>query len=547
MLKCSTLKYLWQRSIGSMSIVFLTCFVVSAAAERPNVVVILVDDMGFSDLGCYGGEIPTPNLDALAAGGLKFKQFYNTGRCCPTRASLLTGLYSHQAGIGHMTADYGLPGYQGFLNDSCVTIGDVAKSAGYLTAVSGKWHVGSGMQSRLPLARGFDHFYGVPEGGGFYFQVKKGRTLMLDDNVIATPTKNVASDWYSTDAFSDWGLKFVDDAVQQKKPFLLYLAHNAPHFPLQATAEDIAQFRGKFLDGWDKLSRARLRRQVASGLIDADFQKAARPDGVAEWSSLSTAEKDRFDHLMAAYAACVWRMDQSVGALVDGLQERGVFDNTLILFMSDNGGCAEGGTSGKSTGDPTTADSNWFCGESWAYLQDTPFRKFKHYNHEGGIATPLLAHWPNGIAEKGVWRNEPTHVIDVMATIVEVTGGEYPESRDGQAIHAMEGSSLLPIFSVDSNKSRELFWEHEGNAAVRQGDWKLVRVGGRGPWELYDMKTDRTESRDLSADHPAKVDALSKLWSAWADRVGANKDGLPGKAKRKNAKRKSNGPKAEAS
>lgn len=506
------------------------------AVDRPNVVVILVDDMGFSDIGCYGGEIPTPNLDALAAGGLKFTQFYNTGRCCPTRASLLTGLYSHQAGVGHMTSDDGIPGYRGFLNGRCVTIGDIARSAGYFTGVTGKWHVGSKQVSMLPRSRGFDRFYGVPEGGGFYFQVKDGRSVMLDDQVVATPSKNVPDDWYSTDAFTDFGLKFIDDAIGLEKPFLLYLAHNAPHFPLQATAEDIEMFRGKYRAGWDKLATERLDRQIESGLIDSDWQKAKRPDKVASWQSLSESERDRFDHLMASYAACVWRMDRAIGTLVSGLRERNVLENTLILFMSDNGGCAESGPNGRSTGDPTTADSSWFCGESWAYLQDTPFRKFKHYNHEGGIATPLIAHWPAGIHAKGEWRDEPSHLIDLMATIVDVTGAEYPSTKDGKAIQPLEGKSLLPVFAGQRLDPRELYWEHEGNAAVRQGDWKLVRLGGQGAWELYDLNADRTESMDLSERHPDKVAKLSSLWSVWAKRVGAKEDGLPKKRTKGKAK-----------
>ncbi|RME22698.1 MAG: arylsulfatase, partial [Candidatus Zixiibacteriota bacterium] len=238
---------------------------------RPNIVVILVDDMGFSDIGCYGSEIPTPNIDQLAANGLKFTQFYNTGRCCPTRATVLTGLYAHQAGVGHMTGDYGVPGYRGFLNEHCVTLGDVASSAGYLTAVAGKWHVGHRDRSMWPLGRGFDRFYGVPEGGGFYFQVKAGRRVVLNDQVVADVDHPLPDGWYSTDAWTDAGLQFIDEALAAKKPFLLYLAHNAPHFPLQATAEDIARFRGKYRRGWDELSEERYRRQVKLGLIDPNW------------------------------------------------------------------------------------------------------------------------------------------------------------------------------------------------------------------------------------------------------------------------------------
>ncbi len=511
--------------------------IAETAPPRPNVVVILVDDMGFSDIGCYGSEIPTPNLDALAAGGLRFTQFYNTGRCCPTRAALLTGLYSHQAGVGHMTGDYGVPGYRGFLSEHCVTLGAVARSAGYLSAMTGKWHVGHREKAMRPPARGFDRFYGVPEGGGFYFQAKPGRTVVLNDRVVGSSEKPLPDGWYSTDAWTEYGLKFIDDAQAAGKPFFLYVAHNAPHFPLQAAAEDIALFRGKYREGWDKLSRRRHARQIKMGLIDPAWAKAQRPDGVAAWDSLSAEDQDRFDHLMATYAACIHRMDRSIGTLVAGLKQRGQLENTLILFMSDNGGCAESGPRGKTIGDPTTAASSWFCGKSWAWMQDTPFRKFKHYNHEGGIATPLIAHWPQGIAARGELRRQPAHVIDVMATLADVTGAEYPAERNGRAVLPMEGTSLRPAFDDKPLKRGALFWEHEGNAAVRRGDWKLVRLGGSGPWELYNLKSDRTEQHDLAAEKPQLAAELAAQWHAWAKRCGASPNGQPRKQKKTKKKK----------
>ena len=512
-----------------------TTFEPTVAAERPNIVVILVDDMGFSDIGCYGSEIPTPNLDKLASNGLRFTQFYNTGRCCPTRATLLTGLYAHQAGVGHMTDNYGVPGYQGFLNDHCVTFGDVARSAGYLTAITGKWHVGARQTSMLPRSRGFDRFFGVPEGGGFYFQVKPGRSVMLNDDVFASMAKPLPEGWYSTDAWTDYGLRFIDEAISAKKPFLLHLAHNAPHFPLLASDEDIALCRGTYMAGWDKLSAERLQRQIQMGLIDATWEKSERESKVAAWDSLSPKEQDRFDHLMATYAACVYRMDKAIGTLVEGLRERNQLDNTLILFMSDNGGCAESGPNGKSDGDPTTPNSNWFCGESWAWLQDTPFRKYKHYNHEGGISTPLLAHWPQGITAKGTFCTQPTHLIDIMATVADLSEATYPTTHKGHSILPMEGVSLTPLFNDQKIQREALYWEHEGNAAVRKGDWKLVRLGGKGSWELYDLKADRTEQHDLAASHPEQVQQLSALWTTWADRCHVSPDGLPNKVRAVNS------------
>lgn len=511
----------------ALLVVLLSVPSVGFSADRPNIVVILVDDMGFSDIGCYGSEIPTPHLDGLAANGLKFTQFYNTGRCCPTRASLLTGLYSHQTGVGHMTGDYKLPGYRGALNDRCVTFGDVARSAGYLSAMTGKWHVGHREKKHFPRARGFDRFYGIPEGGGFYFQVKDGRTIVLNDDVLASPENPLPDGWYSTDAWVDAGLKFVDEAIQAEKPFLWYIAHNAPHFPLQAPAEDIDKFRGKYQAGWGSVSKRRYDRQMELGLIKPEWKKSKRPKGVANWSKLSDDDKRRYDDLMAAYAACVHHMDQSVGVLIDGLKSRGQFDNTVIMFMSDNGGSAEGGARGKLTGDPTTADSDWFAGKSWAWVQDTPFRKFKHYNHEGGIATPLIIHWPNGLQANGEWRRQPAHVIDIMPTICELTGATYPVRHNDHPVHPMEGKSLVPAFAGKEIERDAIYWEHEGNAAIRVGDWKLVRSWVDEEWELYNLKTDRTEQNNVAAAHPTTVAGLTRRWHEWAKRCNVKPDGLP--------------------
>lgn len=485
--------------------------------DRPNIVVILVDDMGWSDIGCYGSEIPTPNLDALANGGLRFTQHYNTGRCCPTRAALLTGLYSHQTGIGHMTTDDRLPGYQGRLNDSCVTIAEVLKPAGYFTAMTGKWHVGQNL-GVTPWGRGFERSLNAAAGGFYYAKSEKAK-LFLNGTPLNDDDPRLPKDWYSTDLWTTFGLKFIDEAIAAQKPFYLHLCHNAPHFPLQAPAEDIATFRGKYRGGWTAISEARLRRQVEMGLIDKSWLKSPRPETIAQWDSLSAEDKDRFDHLMAVYAACVYHMDKSIGDLVDGLKKRAVLDNTLILFMSDNGGNAESGPNGRSNGEPTMADSNWFCGESWAYVQNTPFRLYKHYNHEGGIASPLVVHWPAGITAKNELRSQPSHLIDIMATCVDVGGAEYPKQHNGHSITPLEGRSLRPAFDNKSINRDALYWEHEGNAAVRVGDMKLVRQKAKGPWELYDLKSDRTEQHNLAEQQPGQVHALSEKWNAWAKRA----------------------------
>jgi arylsulfatase A-like enzyme len=489
----------------------------AADKAKPNIIVILVDDMGFSDISCFGSEIPTPNLDKLAANGLSFTQFYNTGRCCPTRASLLTGLYAHQAGVGHMVEDTGVPGYRGRLNDSCVTLAEVLVPAGYFTAMSGKWHVGyeAGV---TPANRGFDRSLCAP-AGGFYQPGSPRAQLYLNGKSIANDDPRLPKNWYTTDLWTDYGLKFIDEAREAKKPFFLYLAHNAPHFPLQAPAEDIAKFRGKYTVGWDAIRDARYDRQKQLGVIDPAWALSPRPATVSAWATLTSDAQDRFDHLMAVYAACVYHMDLSVGRLVDGLKERGELDNTLILFMSDNGGNAESGPQGRTEGNPTLAQSTWYCGESWANAENTPYRRYKHFNHEGGISTPLIVHWPTGIAARGERRAQPGHVIDLMPTLVEVGGATYPAEFKSKAILPMEGRSLVPAFENKPIERDALFWEHEGNAAVRVGDMKLVRLGRKGAWELYDLKSDRTELHDLSAEMPAKASELAAKWDAWAERA----------------------------
>lgn len=505
-----------------LAILLVTAFSLATSAcaaeqRHPNIIVILVDDMGFADLGCYGSEIPTPHLDALAANGLRFTQFYNTGRCCPTRASLLTGLYPHQAGVGHMTEDKGVPGYQGRLNDSCVTIAEVLEPAGYFTAMTGKWHVGQN-HGVTPWGRGFDRSLSAA-AGGFYFPEADKASLFLNGEPISNDDPRLPKGWYSTDLWTTFGLRFVDEAIAAKKPFYLHLCHNAPHFPLQAPGEEIAKFRGKYKAGWGELRDRRIQRQRELGIMDPAWEKSPRPADVRVWKELTAEEQDRFDHIMAVYAAVVHRMDKAVGDLVAGLRQRGVLDNTLILFLSDNGGNAESGPNGRNEGDPSEAKSSWFCGESWAFLENAPFRLYKHYNHEGGIATPLIAHWPEGIAAKGELRHQPGHLVDIMATCADVAGAKYPRQFNERSILPMEGKSLVSAFAGLPIDRDALFWEHEGNAAVRVGDMKLVRKGRNSPWELYNMKADRTEQNNLASSQPQTAQELAAKWAAWAERA----------------------------
>lgn len=502
------------------------------APVRPNILVVLVDDMGFSDIGCYGSEILTPHLDALAANGLRFTQFYNTGRCCPTRAALLTGVYAHQAGVGHMVGNDGVPGYVGHLNDQCATFAEVLKPAGYFTAMTGKWHVGHGA-GETPGARGFERSFNAPAGGFFQAGHPRAR-LFLNGSELPNDDAALGRDWYTTDLWTTFGLKFIDEAKQAGKPFFLYVAHNAPHFPLQAPADEIAKFRGKFLEGWDKLRSRRHARQLEMGLVDQAWEIAPRPNAIKSWESLTGEQKDQFDHLMAVYSATVAHMDKAMGNLVAGLRERGLLDNTLILFMSDNGGNAEAGPEGRAQGDPSDPKSDWYCGESWAFLQNTPFRRYKHFNHEGGIATPLIAHWPNGIKARNELRRQPSHLIDIMATCVDVAGATPLKERNGRPILPLEGRSLVPAFAGKSLERDALFWEHEGNGAVRVGDMKLVRAGRRGAWELYDLARDRTEQHDLAAAQPDKARELAVKWEAWEVRANVRPypNERPGKKKK---------------
>jgi len=345
---------------------------------KPNIIVIMCDDMGFSDIGCYGGEIETPNIDRLAQDGLRFTQFYNTARCCPTRASLLTGLYSHQASIGHMTGDYGVTGYRGRLNRQCVTIGEALRPAGYRTFVTGKWHVGAKQRDWWPLQRGFDRFYGVPQGGGFYFKPKQGRSVVLDSEEVHTPESGpMPPGWYSTDAWTDHGLEFVEEAVQRKQPFFWYLAHNAPHWPLQALDSDIAKYKGRYLKGWDAVRAERHARMIEMGIVDKSWPLTPRDEKAEAWTELDEATKEKMDTKMAIYAAQIDRVDRNVGRLVARLKQLGIFDNTLILFLADNGGCAEGGIWGfdREKGRLGTADSFSSYGLSWANASNTLLRR----------------------------------------------------------------------------------------------------------------------------------------------------------------------------
>jgi arylsulfatase len=480
--------------------------------------------MGWSDLGCYGSEIPTPNIDALADAGVRFTQFYNTARCSPTRASLLTGLYPHQAGMGFLDSlvRNKSKGTQGRLRNDCVTMAEVLGGAGYFTMMTGKWHLGHG-RGTPPFWRGFQRSLSSPIGELYFPNQRQpsSQGVYLNATLLKVSDPKLGTNWYGPDLLTDWGLKFIDEAIAEKKPFFYYLPHSSVHFPLQAPKADIKRYRGKYMIGWDKLREERHRRQIEMGLVDLKWPLSQRPPDVPAWDSLSEKDKDHFDHIMAIYAAMIDRLDRSVGTLVEGLKSRGVLDNTLIFVLSDNGGNAETGPRGRLEGNnPGGPKSTVYLGQNWATLANTPLRRYKHFTHEGGISTPLIVHWPAGIPSNrnGKLEPQPGHLIDIMRTAVEVSGAAYPTDRDGHKIQPMEGASLVPAFSGKPiDRQAPIFWEHEGNRAIRKGKWKLV-MKFMGPWELYDIEADRTEQNNLIDKEAELAKQLIAEWEAWAKR-----------------------------
>jgi len=513
---------------------------------RPNIVLIMADDMGFSDIGSYGGEIRTPNLDRLAVDGIRFTQFYNMARCCPTRAALLTGLYPHQAGIGHMEGDYGHPGYRGELSERVVTIAQVLKNAGYAAYMSGKWHVTaqlgfwSGDESKTskfnwPLQRGFDKFYGTIIGAGSFYDP----ITLTEGN---TPIEPETELYYYTDAISNHAARYIREHIQEagdEEPFFLYVAYTAPHWPLHAWPEDIARYEGKYEAGWDAIRVERRERMIEMGILNEGWSLTERDPRVPAWDELGEADKNWYRRAMEVYAAQIDRMDQGIGRILQSLEETRQLDNTLLLFLADNGGCAEILTSSwrglflpESARDggpvaigndiskmPGPEESYQSYGPPWANVSNTPFRLYKHWVHEGGISSPLIMHWPERIRDGGRFSQEIGHVIDIMATAVDAAGATYPAVHENKEIRPPEGKSLLPVIENQPVEREALFWEHEGNRAVRAGKWKLVARYNSG-WELYDMEGDRSETNDLGGQYPDRVERMIGMYESWAERVG---------------------------
>lgn len=523
---------------------------------KPNIVVILTDDMGYSDLGCYGGEIQTPNLDALAKNGVRLTQFYNTARCCPTRASLLTGLYPHQAGVGHMMDDKNKPGYRGNLNAECRTIPEQLKASGYRSYAVGKWHVtrhagAEGPKHNWPIARGFDRFYGTIHGAGSFYDPS---SLVRDEKMISPYADELykPKTYYYTDAIAEHASRFVNDhkSSHAEKPFFLYVAFTAAHWPMHALPEDIAKYKGKYAAGYDAIRKARFEKASQLGVIDG---KQEMSPAAAKWEDVKDKQWEQAG--MEVYAAMVDRMDRGVGQIVEALKANGQFENTLIMYMQDNGGCAElqgrngnknhpniarpekptlpvmkptdfaaAGSVPSQTRDgypvrmgplvmPGPEDTYIAYGKGWANVSNTPFREYKHWVHEGGISTPLIAHWPKGISAKGELRSQACHLIDIAATCADLGGANPNDNKI-----PLEGRSLKPLFANQQIDRDAIFWEHEGNRAVRQGDWKLVAKHNQ-PWELYNIANDRVESTDLAMKEPERLKAMIAKYEAYAKRA----------------------------
>jgi arylsulfatase len=505
----------------------LTGAAIAAPVRRPNILLILADDLGYSDLGCFGGEIETPNLDRLAAGGVRFTQLYNNARCCPSRAALLTGQHPHKVGMGNMVggqARAGFPGYAGRVAEEAQFLPRVLKGAGYTTLMCGKWHLGQ----PGPVARGFDEFYGMIHGFDSFWDASK-YTRLPAGRAVRTYEK-----FYATDALTDHAVEFVGGAG---RPWFLYLAYNAPHFPLHAPKELIDKYQPVYEQGWDKIREARFARMAAKGLLDKRWRLTPRsvvgpnrvstPNGWAEkenpaWDTLPEERRTDLARRMAIFAAMVDRMDQGIGRVVEALRARGELENTLILFCSDNGACAEwdpygfdvssGPQNVLHTGEKLAgmgqAGTYHSYGSAWANTGNTPWRLYKHFTHEGGISTPCIVHWPAGLRGRGTVNHQPWHFIDVLPTLAGVAGAASPAE--------VAGTNMAALFAGKRVRRGPLFWEHEGNRAVRDGNWKITAVAPGGEWELYDIDADRTEMNNLAAEQPERVKRMAAQWDQWA-------------------------------
>ncbi len=484
------------------SIFFVACAAHWCGAdERPNIVVIMADDLGYSDLGCYGGEIETPRLDALARSGVRMTQFYNTAKCHSSRVALLTGLYCDQAGSTKLSRG--------------TTIARELKKAGYFTAMAGKWHL-----QGEPTDQGFDRYFGHLSGATNFFT--GDNTFRLNGQ----PFEKFDEDFYTTIANTDYAIDFVDQALTTDQPFLLYVAHNAPHYPLHVLKEDYEKYRGRYDEGWDSIRKKRYAKQIELGLISATTASLSpRAAHVPAWDSLSEEDQQWESNRMAAYAGMVDRLDHEIGRLVDHLQAKGVLDNTLLMFVSDNGACPFERTKGKEL-QPYDPKSYWTYDAGWAHVGNTPFRFYKQNSHEGGISSPAILHWPAKMkAKAGSLDRQAGHLIDIMATCLDASGQDYPDQVQGEPIEPLMGRSLLPILRGQTRSPHPyLYFQFSTNRALRVGDWKIVTFRS-GPWELFDLANDRSETNNLIKAQPRRAEAMRKQWLEIAKEV----DRLPAK------------------
>ena len=519
-----------------LSLIAFTGFAQNSSKKnstKPNIILIMVDDMGYSDLGNYGSEIKTPNLDKLATEGIRLREFYNNAICAPTRSSLLTGQYQHKAGVGYFDVNLGLPAYQGYLNKESLTLGEVFRSGGYSTLLSGKWHVGSEDKSQWPNQRGFDKFYGILKGAANYFDTKPlpfGKTpypvALIKNNVQQYPKDD---SYYFTDEIGNNAVQFLEEQNKENKPFFLYLAFTAPHWPLQAKPEDIAKYRGKFDEGWDALREKRIQKLKENGILLPEQTIGARDSEVPEWNKLTYDEKEFWKAKMEVYAAMVDNMDQNVGKVLDKLKALKKDENTLIVFISDNG--AQGGFNSynplrrglvRNDGPVGTSGSFDYQEQNWAYLSNTPLQQYKGNFHEGGFSSPFIAWFPSKI-KAGRIDKGTGHLIDLAPTFYDLAGISYPKTLNGVKSNPLPGKSLLPVlFDGVSEVKRDtpLFWERAGNRAVRDGKWKIVSTFPSNKWELYDIEKDRGETKDLAQSNPDIVNQLSSKYLEWAEKTG---------------------------